>query len=509
LAHFLGLGPAADAFHAAFRLPNVLQTLFGEGALSASFIPVYARLRAAGDHDGARRVAGAVAGGLALVVAVAVLLGIALAPWLVDVLLPGFTGATRDLTVRLVRVLWPGVGIVVLSAWCLGVLNSHGRFFLSYAAPVAWNVAIILAVLIGAGRADDDPTAGGGAGRWAAEAGIALWAAAGAVAGSLLQFAVQLPAVLRLLGPPRLSLGRQDPAAAEVRRAFVPAVVSRGVVQISAYVDTFIASLLPTGAVAALVNAQLLATLPLSLFGMSVAAAELPAMAAERGRRSDVAAALRSRVAVGLDRIAFYVIPSAVAFLGIGHLLIALVFQGGRFTAEDTRLVWAALAAAGLGVPAATAARLLGSAHYALGDTRSPLRCALARIAVATAAGWIAARHGPAALDIPARWGVAGLTLASSAAAWLEWLLLRRSLSHRIGRVPGAPGHRWRVLAAAALAVAGGWAIGPGLASALPPAGQGLAAVLGFGLVYFSAAALFRLPEVREVIRHLAPLRRR
>jgi putative peptidoglycan lipid II flippase len=131
-AHYFGLqSDPADAFSAAFRIPNVLQNLFGEGALSASFIPVYASLLARGDRQEATRVAGAVAALLSLVTAILVLLGVLLTPALIALIAPGFTGEKRDLTIRLVRVLFPGAGLLVLSAWCLGILNSHHRFLLS------------------------------------------------------------------------------------------------------------------------------------------------------------------------------------------------------------------------------------------------------------------------------------------------------------------------------------------------------------------------------------------
>ena len=142
LSHYLGLTMPADAFNQAFRIPNFLQNLFGEGVLSASFIPAYARLRAEGRDEEARSLAGAVLGILFLVVAVLVALGITAAPLLVTVLAPGFEGEKRELTIRLVRVLFPGVGLLVLSAWCLSILNSHRKFFLSYSAPVLWNLSL-------------------------------------------------------------------------------------------------------------------------------------------------------------------------------------------------------------------------------------------------------------------------------------------------------------------------------------------------------------------------------
>ncbi|MGH7712781.1 MAG: lipid II flippase MurJ, partial [Gemmatimonadaceae bacterium] len=142
-AHFFGATDAADAFTVAFRIPNLLQNLLGEGVLSGSFIPVYATLRASGAERERREVASAVLWLLVLASAAIVLAGILLAPWLVDILSPGFEGGKRDLTITLVRILYPGAGLLVWSAWCLGVLNSHGRFFLSYAAPVVWNAAMI------------------------------------------------------------------------------------------------------------------------------------------------------------------------------------------------------------------------------------------------------------------------------------------------------------------------------------------------------------------------------
>src|SRR4051812_9375759 len=142
-AHYFGTSDAADAFRQAFRIPNFLQNLFGEGVLSASFIPVYAGLLARDDEEEAGRVAGAVLAILGLLTSVLVLLGMLATPQLIDVIAYGFHGAKRELTIRLVRILFPGAGLLVMSAWCLGILNSHRRFFLSYSVPVLWNLIII------------------------------------------------------------------------------------------------------------------------------------------------------------------------------------------------------------------------------------------------------------------------------------------------------------------------------------------------------------------------------
>src|SRR5499425_3382524 len=174
-AHYFGLqSDAADAFNAAFRIPNFLQNLFGEGALSASFIPVYASLIGRGQKEEADQVAGAVGAILALVVAVLVLAGLVATPLLIDALAPGFAGEKRDLTMHIVRILFPGAGLLVLSAWCLGVLNSHRRFLLSYLAPVMWNAAMI-ATLVAFGASSSLPR-------------LATLLAWGSVVGSAIQF---------------------------------------------------------------------------------------------------------------------------------------------------------------------------------------------------------------------------------------------------------------------------------------------------------------------------------
>jgi putative peptidoglycan lipid II flippase len=418
-AHYFGTSDAADAFNAAFRIPNFLQNLFGEGVLSASFIPVYAGLRADGDDAEAKRVAGAVAALLALATSVLVVAGVLLTPWLIAVIAPGFDGEKRAETIRLVRILFPGAGLLALSAWCLGVLNSHRRFFLSYAAPVIWNLAIISALAW--------------FGRGTAQYPLAEIAAWGAVVGSFLQLAVQYPTVLRLLDGTWPRLVKGSAAVATVIRNFFPVFVGRGVVQISAYVDTVLASLLPTGAVAALSYAQVIYTLPVSLFGMSVTAAELPEMSSARGDEAQRAAYLRGRLDGGLRQIAFLVVPSAVAFLALGDVITGALYQSGEFTAAMTVYVWGILAGSAVGLLASTMGRLYASTFWALSDTRTPLRMATLRVGLTIGLGYLFALPLPRALGVDARWGAAGLTASAGLAGWIEFLLLRGALNRRIG----------------------------------------------------------------------------
>ena len=497
-AHYFGNSDAADVFKAAFRIPNFLQNLFGEGVLSASFIPVYANLLARGDREEARRTAGAVAALLALSTSFLVLLGVLAAPWLIDAIAPGFHGEKRELTVLLVRILFPGAGLLVASAWCLGVLNSHRKFFLSYTAPVLWNIAMIVGMIVsGAGRAQYSLVV------------ITAWAS---VAGSALQVLVQLPTVLKLLGGLRLSLVHQAENVRTVIRNFVPVFIGRGVVQISAYIDAFLASWLPTGAVSALAYAQTLYTLPVSLFGMSVSAAELPVMSGALGDADEVAQILRTRLNSGLRRITFLVVPSVVGFLALGDVIVAAIYQSGQFKHDDVLYVWGILAGSTVGLLASTLGRLYSSGYYALRDTRTPLRFAVLRVILTTALGYLAALPLPRLLGIDPRWGVAGLTISAGIASWVEFSLLEGGLRRRIGHVGLPPSFLMQVWIAALIAGAGA----RGLTYPLHtlslfrgPHGPVLIAVpvlSVYGAIFFASAMALKLPEVHSF---LSVLRRR
>jgi putative peptidoglycan lipid II flippase len=497
-AHYFGLqSDAADAFNAAFRIPNFLQNLFGEGALSASFIPVYAALVARGEQREADRVAGAVAALLALVVAVLVLAGVLATPLLIAAIAPGFTGEKRDLTTEIVRILFPGAGLLVLSAWCLGVLNSHHKFLLSYTAPVMWNAAMI-ATLVAFGAGTTLPR-------------LAVLLAWGSVAGSALQFAVQLPPVLRVAPDVVSGISGAFHRGGAVRdhvrtvtRNFVPVFISRGVVQVSAYIDALLASLLPTGAVTGLSNAQLLYTLPVSLFGMSIAAAELPAMSAVGVEGQ---AALRARLDAGLRQIAFFVVPSAMAFLALGDVVAAALLQTGRFRREDAVYVWAILAGSAVGLLASTLGRLYSSTYYALRDTRTPLRFAMLRVVLTTILGYLFAIPLPRWLGLAPLWGAAGLTASAGIAGWVEMLLLRATLNDRIGRTGLPVAYVTRLWTAAATGAAVAWAVKLTIPILHPVVTAVL--VLGpYGIVFFAMTFALRVPEATAALARVARIRR-
>jgi len=490
LAHYFGLGVEADAWSAAFRIPNVLQNLFGDQALSASFIPVYASLVSRGDRREADRVAGAVFATLALIVAVLVLVGVLATPLLIGVIAPGFSGPKRELTTRLVRILFPSTGLLVLSAWCLGVLNTHRRFLVSYTAPIAWNAAMIVA-LIAFGGSVDLPR-------------LAVLVAWGAVVGGALQFLVQVPGVLRVAPHLRFALDTASAPVRTVARNFGPVFISRGVVQLSAYIDQLLASLLGTGAVAALTNAQLLSTLPVSLFGMAVSAAELPAMSAVVGLEGEASAerhgALRTRLEAGLRNIALFVVPSAVAFVALGDVVTAAIFETGRFTSADTVYIWGILAGSSIGLLATTLGRLYSSTYYALGDTRTPLSFAIIRVFLTTVLGYFFAIPLPRLLGIAPTWGAAGLTTSAGIAGLVEMMLLRTRMNARIGRTSLAFGYTLRLWVAALIAAAAAW--GVKLAAPWPgPIATGAVVISAYGLVYFGTTFALRVPEASAVWR--------
>lgn len=506
-AHYLGSSRAADAFKAALKIPNFLQNLFGEGVLSASFIPVYSKLLGENDDETAGRVAGVFASILAFGVSLLVLIGVLTTPYILAAIAPGFEGEVRLLTIRIVRILFPGIGLLVLSAWCLGILNSHHKFFLSYVAPVLWNVAMIATLVVFGTRLGQD------------ELAVALsW---GTVIGSALQLGIQVPFVFRYAKHLSFGFDRFLAPVREIFKNLGPVVVGRGVVQISAYIDQMIASYLPQGAVSSLAYAQTIYLLPISLFGMSVAAAELPQMSRQVGTDEEIYTALRKRLERGLRQIAFFVIPSVVAFVAIGRILVAALYQTGKFGDEQTRYVWYILVGSTVGLLAMTLGRLYSSAFYALRDTRTPLWFAAARVALTGVLGYlfafplrwvivafIQAIHMPLphAIGGAAAMGTVGLTASAGVAGWLEFLLLRRSLQRRIGRVEFPFGYQIRLwvsaIAAAAAAVGFDLMAARGVAAHMPfrHISEAILVAGMFGVIYVGSSMLLGVPEARATL---------
>jgi putative peptidoglycan lipid II flippase len=264
-------------------------------------------------------------------------------------------------------------------------------------------------------------------------------------------------------------------------------------------VDTVLASLLPTGAVAALSYAQVLYTLPVSLFGMSVSAAELPAMSSATGGEQERAAHLRGRLDGGLRQIAFFVVPSAVVFLTLGDVVAGAVFQSGAFTHEITIYVWGILAGSAVGLLASTLGRLYASTYYALHDTRTPLRFALLRVVLTIVLGYLFAIPLPRMLGVDQRWGVAGLTASAGLAGWVEFLLLRKTLNARIGRTGVPLPYMFRLWTSALAAASAAWVVKLALLGQHPLV-LALFSLGMYGLAYFAVAASLGIPQAVRLV---------
>ncbi|NUN05543.1 MAG: murein biosynthesis integral membrane protein MurJ [Bdellovibrio sp.] len=489
-AHFFGNSDAGDAFKAALKIPNFLQNLFGEGVLSASFIPVYAQLLAKKHDEEAAKVASVVGSLLFLLTSLLVLGGVFATPLMIDLIAPGFAGEKRELTIKIVQILFPGTGFLVMSAWCLGILNSHRRFFLSYVAPVIWNLTIIATLAT-----------------WGSQQGqfeLAETVAWGLVVGSFLQFIVQLPLALRLGKKISPSLELSFSHVRVILKNFVPVVISRGVIQISAYIDNVLASLLPTGSVSALAYAQTLYLLPVSLFGMSVSAAELPAMSQATGTADEIKDYLQKRLNKGLEQIAFFIIPSVVGFLLLGNLIVGAVFQTGEFQKENTNYVWMVLVGYSIGLLSSTLGRLYSSTFYSLKDTRTPLKFAIIRVVVAALLGILFAFYLPKYFGLDEKWGTPALTAAASLAGWIEFYFLRRSLNKNIGSTGVSWSFQWRVWMIAFLSAATGAAVVHFLMSEAQHVI--LRAIVGlaiYGILYFLLGYLFKIEQAHVLVRKI------
>ena len=440
-AGLLGTRVAADAFKAALQIPGLLQNILGEGTLSASFIPTYSRLI---DEDKSEEEPGVVAGTIATLLGLAtsavVIVGILAARPLTKVLLPLLPNETFELTVSLVRVMWAGLGFIVLSSWCLGVLNAHRKFFLAFAAPILWNAAQIVFAITAWTQ------------NWS-DASIAKAAAWGVLVGGILQFIVQIPVVMKVSPSLKLGLKRGSKAVREIVSKFFPAVMGRGIVQFSGFLDLFLAGFLATGAFTALSLAQIIYMLPIGLFVMSIISADLP----EFSRDRDNTSAVRRRFIASSERIGFYLVFSSIAFITMGEPLVDFLFERGKFTSEDTLYIWIVLAAYSLGLYATGMSRLYQNLCYSYGDVKGPARLAGFRVLVAGSLGFLLmfqldrfaiddnsiVRIGDfpsfsplpelaRALDTtPQPLGALGLALGSSVAAWAEYFLLRKRVAER------------------------------------------------------------------------------
>jgi putative peptidoglycan lipid II flippase len=488
-ARYFASGMQADAYNAASRIPNVLRNLLGEGAISASFVPVYAAALERGDERGAKALANALLGVLLLGVSVLTVTGVVLAPVLTSVFDGKMSPATAALTTKLLRIMFPMTGLMVLSGWCLGVQNAHRRFFMSYASAVMWSLAQIALLAFGGNpkTADLDRLV------W-----LLSWAT---IVGSILQISAQMPQVLRLMGGSlRPALNFAAVGLRDVLKNFAPVVTALGLFQISSLIDLWIALQLKEGSTANLFYATQLYLLPLSLFGVSTAAAALPQLS--RDRASGNTAALAEGVSRGWEQALFYTIPSSIAFITIGDFIVALLYESGRFGPDERAIVHFVLIGFAIGLVAYASSRVFTSSYQAAQDYGTLWRSAIVAIVISTVAS--------VALSLPFRESdnaVAGIAAGAALGAFVNFTLLFRGLRKHVGAVD-VSGPR-RVATRAALATLAAVAVTFAVRLATPDAPMRLRAVGEIGLycaVYLWAA---RAQGLDEASRLLNGLRRR
>ena len=474
VARAFGAGPTTDAFFVAFRIPNLLRRLLAEGALSTAFIPVFTEFLAVRSRDEFNRMLRAVIGTFLATLCAATLLGMLFAPVIIQVMAPGLAAdpVQARLAIRLTRLMFPYLILVGLAALAMGVLNAHRRFFTGALAPAVLNVGMIGAVLLLGSRM---------------EAPI-LSLAVGVLVGGMGQLLVHVPELRWSGAPLSPSAEFTHPAIRRIAALLAPSVLGLAAVQLSVFVNTFLASLLRQGSISFLYYADRVMEFPLGVFGIAVATAALPLMAGQAARRD--LAGLGQTLNFAFRLSCFVAIPAAVGLVLFRVPITRLLFERGQFGPLDTDATAWALGFYALGLPAFAGTRITAQAFYALGDPRTP----------ATIAMWAVALNVVLALALMGPLEHGGLALASSCASaghlvGLLWLLRRRlgplGLS-RILKSLGAMGVATGLMAVWCGLLLAWW---PAAGSRWVEAGWLLVAIGGGVGVYAGVSAGLKSPE--------------
>jgi putative peptidoglycan lipid II flippase len=478
LAWLFGTGMAADAFFAAFRIPSTLRELLGEGALSAAFIPTFTRTVARDGREAAWRLVSAVLGTLMVVLAAVSALGVLFAPALAHVLAYGFAAypGKLELTIRLLRIMFPYLFLVGLAALFMAMLNSLGHFLAPALSPIMLNVAMITAALLAAGSSAAAPE----------------WIAAAVLVGGAAQLLIQVPAALRLGWRPALRVAPNDPGVRHVGRLMVPGIPGLAITQINVFVGTLLASLLGPGSVAAITYAFRLVQFPIGTVAVPIATGALPVMA--RAFAAEAVDELKQSLRDSLRLAVFLTLPAMVGLAVFAAPVIAVLLEHGAFLRSSTLLTAAILAAYAVGLPFYVTNRILAPAFYAMHDTWTPVTSGMVGVGVNIVASLVLMRP----------LGAVGLALATAIASAVNWLMLVVRLRRRIGRVGGRAVARTALRAALACLPMAAWGLlMPHVADVLQFSSPLVRAALLAGQLvvagglYVGAAALLRAEELR------------
>lgn len=428
LARWFGATAATDAFFVAFKIPNFLRRLFAEGSFSLAFVPVLSEYRERGDHAALRSLIDATTGALLSVLLIITGAGMLFAPWVVRFFAPGFIDQPEQfaLATDMLRITFPYLMFIALTALAGGILNTLGRFALPALTPALLNLSLITAAVVYSGRFDEPVQA-------------LAW---GVLVAGILQLAVQLPALARHKVLPRPVPNFAHPGVRRIMKLMLPTLFGSSVAQISLLLDTLIASLLIAGSISWLYYADRLMEFPLGLFGVALSTVILPTLSRLHagGNGGQFRSTLEWAMLLGL----IIGLPSAVGLMVLAEPLVITLFQYGAFAPESARMASLALIAYSLGLPAFIGVKILAPAYFSRQDARTPVRIAVTSLAVnmllnvvfVVMITWHLAGgdfgDGLFATLAAHPGAHVGLALASSMSAWLNAGLLWRNL-----RAPG------------------------------------------------------------------------
>lgn len=436
VAFALGAGLFADAFFVAFRIPNLLRRLFGEGSLTMAFIPVFSRIREEEGEEAAQAMArsamiwlGVILGGITLVAEL-------LAGPLTMAIAPGFVKNAEQfrVTVDLVRICFPYVIFICGVAMCMGILNARGHFLAPALAPTVLNIALIGSALFG----------------YFAGVSVAYAMAYGVLIGGAGQFLLQQPFLASSGFSWRGGWSWRNRGVARMGLLMLPTVFGAAVYQINILLGTLLASFLPVGSVSYLYYADRLVQFPLGVFGIAVSTAALPSLSklAAQGEMEEFDSAL----SLSLGLTLFIALPAAAGLIGLAEPVISLLFERGAFTPEAVSATARALIAYSVGLPFIALSRPLVAAFYALEDTKTPVKIAVVCLVANVGLGlwWMQSMAH------------VGLALAVSVSSALNFCCLHLLLARRrrAGLVPGGTVLRSAVLSGlvgAGSCVTAGW----------------------------------------------------
>ncbi len=437
-ARYFGATIVMDAFIVANRIPNMLRRFFAEGAFSQGFVPVMAQYKENNDHGEARQLVDAVAGTLGLILFVITLIGVIAAPVLILLVAPGFVGDSGrfDLAEGMLRLTFPYLFFVSLTAFAGGILNTYGRFAASAFTPVILNV-VLIGFAVWLSPLMEQP-------------GMAL--AWGVFVAGIVQLLFQIPFLAKIHAVPRPKWNAKHPGVRRIGALMLPAIFGSSVAQVNVLVSGVIASVLGVGKISMLYYADRLMEFPLGLFGIALATVTLPFLSRQHARQSTKL--FSDALDWSLKLVFLIACPAAIGLWLLAEPLIATIFYGGEFTRLDVEMTALALQAYSIGLIGFSLVKILAPAFFARQDTRTPVRIGIVALIVnlilSIVLAYAISKAGLAGSH-------AGLALATSISAMVNaWLLyrgLRRDKVLTHGR--DWPGLLWRfALANSAMAVA-------------------------------------------------------